>query len=74
VSSGTAGHFFWGLRSAGSEASRLTLAWKAEPLPAAYIACVLIGAFAFDIVPDSEKLIRCLKARHPRSADVVGPR
>lgn len=57
----------WGqvlaLLGAGPEHARFTLAWKATPLPAAWLAAVLIAVALFGVAPYAEELVRCARTQ-----------
>lgn len=57
---------FLALFGAGPEPARFDLTWKQEPLPAAYIAAVLIAALLFELLPYLEELWRGLRTPHGR--------
>jgi hypothetical protein len=50
----------------GEEPPRFDLAWKAEPLPTAYVVSVLLLALVFDLLPFVEELARGLRANGGR--------
>ncbi|MEA2907259.1 MAG: hypothetical protein QOI12_4646 [Alphaproteobacteria bacterium] len=55
---------FKALFGLGSEAARLTLALKQEPLPWPYVTAILSGVFLFIVLPYIEELVRALRANN----------
>ena len=53
---------FLALVGLGSEPARFVLEWKVRPLPVAYLAMVLAGAFVLEFVPYLQELRRALRA------------
>jgi hypothetical protein len=53
---------FLALVGLGSEPARFVLEWKVRPLPVAYLAMVLAGAFVLEFVPYLQELWRALRA------------
>jgi len=53
---------FLALVGLGSGPARVVLEWKARPLPVAYLAMVLAGAFVLEFVPYLQELWRALRA------------
>ncbi len=54
---------FRALFGLGPDQARFMLAWKADPLPSAYLLAVLVAAVLFAIVPFAEELYRGVRAR-----------
>lgn len=55
---------FQALFGLGPEAARFDLAWKEEPLPAAYVFTVMMVILLFELLPYIEEFIRGLRANH----------
>lgn len=51
----------------GPDPSRFTLAWKAEPLPLAYLMALMVAALLLAIIPFAEELYRGVRARRVRT-------
>ena len=57
---------FLALFGLGDEAPRFDIAFKANPLPLAYIIGAVVAALLFAILPYMEELLRGLRANHGR--------
>lgn len=68
---------FLALFGAGTETARFELAWKAEPLPVAYLVTLLVANVVFEVLPYVEELVRGLRANRgrliPRKAQEARP-
>lgn len=55
---------FLALFGFSAEPPRFNLAWKEEPLPAAYVISIMAATLLFEVIPYLEELVRGLRANH----------